>query len=199
MEICTKHLYLFKSLSQNSGLAATVTRGCVGIWDINTGKLIQQLADNLLGAIVTQALITPDGKYVVCSESGNLLIWNRILCRVIFKQQQPGIQQLMLLDEATKCLTVSKQEDINVETQQNIDAKAIVRSIPDGKTIYLFDYQIRYATGMEFKDLVVTADGLNLIALASDKGHREALQIFNATNGQYVTKIVLKQSGMKVI
>jgi len=179
-------------------LAATVTRGCVGIWDINTGRLIQQLADNLLGAIVTQALITPDGKYIVCSESGNLLIWNRILCRVIFKQQQPGIQQIMLLDEATKCLTVSKQEEINVETQQNIDATAIVRSIPDGKTIYLFDYQVRNATGMEFKDLVVTADGLNLIALASDKGHREALHIFNASNGEYVTKIVLKQSGMKV-
>lgn len=185
-------------MSQNSGLAATVTRGCVGIWDINTGRLIQQLADNLLGAIVTHALITPDGKYIVCSESGNLLIWNRILCRVIFKQQQPGIQQIMLLDESTKCLTVSKQEDINVETQPNIDATAIVRSIPDGKTIYLFDYQIRNATGMEFKDLVVTADGLNLIALASDKGHREALHIFNATDGQFVTKIVLKQSGMKV-
>jgi len=178
-------------------LAATVTRGCVGIWDINTGRLIQQLADNLLGAIVTQALITPDGKYIVCSESGNLLIWNRILCRVIFKQQQPGIQQIMLLDEATKCLTVSKQEEINVESQQNIDATAIVRSIPDGKTIYLFDYQVRNVTGMEFKDLVVTADGLNLIALASDKGHREALHIFNATNGEFVTKIVLKQSGMK--
>jgi len=180
-------------------LAATVTRGCVGIWDINTGRLIQQLANNLLGAIVTHALITPDGKYVVCSESGNLLIWNRILCRVIFKQQQPGIQQIMFLDEATKCLTVSKQEKINIEAQPNIDATAIVRSIPDGKIIYLFDYQIRNATGLEFKDLVVTADGHNLIALASDKGHREALHIYNTIDGQYVTKIVLKQSGMKVI
>jgi len=186
-------------LSQNSGLAATITRGCVGIWDINTGRLIQQLADNLLGAIVTHALITPDGKYVVCSESGNLLIWNRILCRVIFKQQQPGIQQIMFLDEATKCLTVSKQEEVNAEVQPNIDATAVVRSIPDGKIIYSFDYQIRNATGLEFKNLVVTADGHNLIALANDKGHREALHIFNAIDGQYITKIVLKQSGMKVI
>lgn len=186
-------------MSQNSGLAATITRGCVGIWDINTGRLIQQLADNLLGAIVTHALITPDGKYVVCSESGNLLIWNRILCRVIFKQQQPGIQQIMFLDEATKCLTVSKQEEVNAEVQPNIDATAVVRSIPDGKIIYSFDYQIRNATGLEFKNLVVTADGHNLIALANDKGHREALHIFNAIDGQYITKIVLKQSGMKVI
>lgn len=177
-----------------------MTRGCVGIWDINTGRLIQQLADNLLGAIVTHALITPDGKYVVCSESGNVLIWNRILCRVVFKQQQPGIQQIMFLDDATKCLVVSKKEEVcnNVEAQQNVDATAIVRSVPDGRIIYQFDYQMRNATGMEFKDLVVTADGLNIIALASDKGHREALHIFNAANGQYVTKIVLKQSGMKV-
>uniref|UniRef100_A0A2H8TJ14 Guanine nucleotide-binding protein subunit beta-like protein n=3 Tax=Melanaphis sacchari TaxID=742174 RepID=A0A2H8TJ14_9HEMI len=200
VHVIDRHELQIDSISlSHSGLAATVTRGCVGIWDINTGRLIQQLADNLLGAIVTQALITPDGKYIVCSESGNLLIWNRILCRVIFKQQQPGIQQIMLLDEATKCLTVSKQEEINVETQQNIDATAIVRSIPDGKCIYSFDYQVRNVTGMEFKELVVTADGLNLIALASDKGHREALHIFNASNGEYVTKIVLKQSGMKDI
>ncbi|XP_026816728.1 NACHT and WD repeat domain-containing protein 2 isoform X2 [Rhopalosiphum maidis] len=200
VHVIDRHELQIDSISlSHSGLAATVTRGCVGIWDINTGRLIQQLADNLLGAIVTQALITPDGKYIVCSESGNLLIWNRILCRVIFKQQQPGIQQIMLLDEATKCLTVSKQEEINVETQQNIDATAVVRSIPDGKTIYSFDYQVRNVTGMEFKELVVTSDGLNLIALASDKGHREALHIFNASNGEYVTKIVLKQSGMKDI
>ncbi|KAE9539917.1 hypothetical protein AGLY_005169 [Aphis glycines] len=200
VHVIDRHELQIDSISlSHSGLAATVTRGCVGIWDINTGRLIQQLADNLLGAIVTQALITPDGKYIVCSESGNLLIWNRILCRVIFKQQQPGIQQIMLLDDATKCLTVSKQEEINLETQQNIDATAIVRSIPDGKTIYLFDYQVRNVTGMEFKELVVTADGLNLIALASDKGHREALHIFNASNGEYVTKIVLKQSGMKLL
>lgn len=185
-------------MSQNSGLAATVTRGCVGIWDINTGRLVQQLADNLLGAIVTHALITPDGKYVVCSESGNVLIWNRVLCRVTFKQQQPGVQQIMFLDEATRCLAVSKREDASAEVQPNVDATAVVRSVPDGRTVYRFSYQTRNATGIEFKELVVTADGLNLIALASDKGHREALHVFNATNGEYVTKIVLKQAGMKV-
>lgn len=179
-------------------MAATVTRSCVGIWDINTGKLEQQLADNLLGAIVTHALITPNGRYIVCSESGNIIIWNRLLCQVIFKQPEPGVQQIMFLDEATKFLTVSKEEDINIETQQVIDAKVVVRSIPDGQTIYTFDYQIRNVTGVEFKNIVVTADGSNLIALVNDKGHREALHVYNASDGQFVNKIVLRQSGMKV-
>lgn len=55
---------LFVSISQATGAAITVTRGCVGVWDLQVGRLIAQLADSPLGAIVTHALITPDGKYV---------------------------------------------------------------------------------------------------------------------------------------
>ncbi|XP_050546334.1 NACHT and WD repeat domain-containing protein 2 isoform X3 [Daktulosphaira vitifoliae] len=187
------------SLSQSSRLAATVTRGCVGIWDINTGKLEQQLADNLLGAIVTHALITPNGRYIICSESGNVIIWNRLLCQVIFKQQEPRIQQIMFLDEATKFLIVSRKEDANVETQQTIDAKVVVRSIPDGQTLYSFVYQMRNVTGVEFKKIVVTADGSNLIVLVNDKGHRDTLHVYNASDGQFINKIILRQSGMKDI
>lgn len=58
-------IFIFnRSISQSAGIAVTVTRGCVGVWDILVGRLISQLADSPLGAIVTHALITPDGKYV---------------------------------------------------------------------------------------------------------------------------------------
>jgi WD40 repeat protein len=50
------------SLCQSAGLAITVTRGCVGIWDIHIGRLIARLADSPLGAIVTHAAITKDSK-----------------------------------------------------------------------------------------------------------------------------------------
>jgi hypothetical protein len=43
-------------------MAVTVTRGCVGVWDLKSGKLISKLADSPLGAIVTYASITHDGK-----------------------------------------------------------------------------------------------------------------------------------------
>ena len=53
------------SLCQSAGLAITVTRGCVGVWDMQIGRLIARLADSPLGAIVTHAAITADGKWVV--------------------------------------------------------------------------------------------------------------------------------------
>lgn len=54
--------YSFTSLSDNLSLAVTATRNCVGVWDLKIGKLIAKLADSPLGAIVTHALITQDGK-----------------------------------------------------------------------------------------------------------------------------------------
>lgn len=50
------------SLCQSAGLAITVTRGCVGVWDMRIGRLTARLADSPLGAIVTQAAITADSK-----------------------------------------------------------------------------------------------------------------------------------------
>jgi len=53
---------MFVSVSQEAGVAVTVTRGCVGVWDIELGHLVARLADSPLGAIVTHALITPEGR-----------------------------------------------------------------------------------------------------------------------------------------
>lgn len=70
------------SLSNDLCLAVTVTRNCVGVWDLRLGKLKARLADSPLGAIVTHALITSDGRYIVSAESGHLLIWNRLTQQV---------------------------------------------------------------------------------------------------------------------
>lgn len=64
-------LILFRSLSTDLSLAVTVTRGCVGVWDLRIGKIITKLADSPLGAIVTHALITPDGRYSIKLNSFN--------------------------------------------------------------------------------------------------------------------------------
>lgn len=64
------------SLSGDDSLAVTVTRSSVGVWSVATGKLWSKLVDSPVGAIVTHAVITADGRYVISSESGNLLVWN---------------------------------------------------------------------------------------------------------------------------
>lgn len=88
-------------------MGVTVTRSCVGVWDTRSGRLLAKLADSPLGAIVTHAEITPDGRFIISSETGKFLIWNRISEQVIYRDDQLGIQQITLMDYGYKVLTVS--------------------------------------------------------------------------------------------
>ena len=47
-------------------------------------------------------------RYIVSTESGNVLIWNVRAEAVVFKTEQKNVQQLLLLDDDTKFVTVSK-------------------------------------------------------------------------------------------
>ena len=74
------------SLSTKAGIAITVTRGCIGVWNLLTGKLTSKLADSALGAIVTFAKVTTSGTYIIAAESGYLLYWDVAKKEVIYKE-----------------------------------------------------------------------------------------------------------------
>lgn len=86
----------YTSLARDKRLAVTVTRSCWGLWDTSTGRLLAQLAEAPLGAIVTHAKITPSGEYVVTAESGNILVWD--------------------LSEQKVCVHYSKQKPLRILT-----------------------------------------------------------------------------------
>lgn len=94
-----------------------------------------KLADSPLGAIVTHAEITPDSRHIISSETGKLLIWNRLTEQVLFKDDQPGIQQINLLDNGEKFLTISCP-NINLALASNsnedmlMKTTGIIRHIP---------------------------------------------------------------------
>ncbi|XP_068248399.1 NACHT and WD repeat domain-containing protein 2 [Palaemon carinicauda] len=175
------------SLAPNGALAVTVTRNCVGIWNLKLGKLVSKLADSPLGAIVTHAGITNDGRYIISTESGNLLIWNVRAQAAVFKAEQKNVQQLLLLDDDTKCVTVSK---VALNTGE-LSCVLVTRSIPDGAKVYEFDYPIR-----TFRNVAVSADGLFLVIPAAE-GIKDALIIYHAKTGTLVHKIPLKYPGYK--
>jgi WD40 repeat protein len=169
------------SLSHDGETASTVTRSCVGVWELKTGRLLSKLADSPLGAIVTHAEITPNGKYIVSSETGKLIIWNRVTEQVLYKDDQPGIQQITLLEEGEKVLTVSCKE-FNLANQlgneeQKLTAKAIVRSIPDGDLMYKFEFVIKSLPGIPIRLPVVSADGQYIICTSIDKNGKDALAV----------------------
>ncbi|XP_037797036.1 NACHT and WD repeat domain-containing protein 2-like [Penaeus monodon] len=178
---------LHSSLAVTLPLAVTVTRNCVGIWNLKLGKLVSKLADSPLGAIVTHAKITHNSRYIVSTESGNVLFWMVRAEAVVFKAEQKNVQQLMLLDDDTKCVTVSKISEGTGEPSCFL----VTRSIPDGAKVYEFDYPIRV-----FKSIAVTADGLFLVIPSID-GMKDALLIYHAKTGTLVHKMPLKYPSFK--
>ncbi|XP_065084724.1 NACHT and WD repeat domain-containing protein 2 [Ochlerotatus camptorhynchus] len=193
------------SLSENGELAVTVTRCCVGVWEIRTGRLLSKLADSPLGAIVTHAEITPDGRYIVSSETGKILIWNRVTEQVLSRDSQPGIQQLNFLDNGEKFLAVSCPNATSASASmtggddQKLMAQVKIRSIPDGQTIFNFEYPVRLVPGLPFRCAVVTADGQHIVCTSVDKNNKDSVWVYNATNGTHEHKISLKGCNIKEV
>ncbi|XP_060534320.1 NACHT and WD repeat domain-containing protein 2 [Cylas formicarius] len=185
------------SLSDNLSLAVTVTRNCVGVWDLTVGKLVAKLADSPLGAIVTHAIITPDGKYIISAETGNVLIWLRLTQRVIFKEEQPGVKQLSLMEGGGKILSISKPSNPPGTDFVRTVATACVREVPGGDTVYTFEYPVRSITGVPFRPAVVTCDNQHLVVSGADKTNRDCVLVYNAQTGNLVNRIPLKMCGIK--
>lgn len=200
------------SLSRETDFAVTVTRGCVGVWDIRQGRLLSKLADSPLGAIVTHAEVTSDGKYIISSETGKVLIWNRVSEQVIYRDDQPGIQQITFMENNEKVLIVSCA-NINASAAQQaegdgtaaggsvpnkLNALATVRPIPDGQVLFSFEFPVRTIPGIPFRCAVITADGAHIVVVSVDKGNKDCVSVYSATNGSHIQKITLKGCNIKV-
>lgn len=185
----------------DTGLAVTVTRSCVGVWEIRSGHILSKLADSHLGAIVTHAEITPDGKYIVSSETGKLLIWNRVSEQVLFRDDQPGIQQVKFWEGGDKVLTISCA-NINRKTEDaecgDLIALARVRCVPDGTLHCAFEYPFKMIPGIPFRNAIVTSDNSHIVVVTIDKANKDSISVFNAS-GNHVHKIALRGYNIKVI
>lgn len=181
-------------------MAVTVTRSCVGIWETRSGKLLSKLADSHLGAIVTHAEITPDGKFIVSSETGKLLIWNRVTEQVLFRDDQPGIQQVKFLDGGDKVLSIScanvnrKSEDAECA---DLIAVARVRNLPEGTLQCAFEYPFKMIPGIPFRNAIITPDNSHIAVVSVDKLNKDSISVFN-TSGNHVHKIALRGYNIKV-
>ncbi|CAK1595571.1 unnamed protein product [Parnassius mnemosyne] len=181
------------SLAKDKQLAVTVTRSCWGLWDTSTGRLLAQLADAPLGAIVTHAVITPAGDSVITAESGNVVIWDIAEKQVVFKEEQKGVKQVLLLEDGAKFITISMQ--VPIDNNDNLAMAVIIaRTIPDGEKIYTAEYELR---GTGYRAAVVSADEHHVVAPGVDKSSRDCLHVFHARTGARLHRIPVKNSGIK--
>ncbi|GIY01134.1 NACHT and WD repeat domain-containing protein 2 [Caerostris darwini] len=146
-------------LSGDDELAVTVTRSSVGVWSVSTGKLWSKLVDSPVGAIVTHAVITTDSRYVISSESGNLLVWNIKKGCVTFREKHPHIKQLLLGLE-DKIIVV-----ITSETEK--ESKCTVRQIPSGNFAYDFSFPCEVVS-----PAVITLNNLYLCLMSMEPNQK---------------------------
>ncbi|PRD35569.1 UNVERIFIED_CONTAM: NACHT and WD repeat domain-containing protein 2 [Trichonephila clavipes] len=183
-------------LSGDDELAVTVTRSSVGVWSVSSGKLWSKLVDSPVGAIVTHAVITADSRYVISSESGNLLVWNiKKVCIVkkdvlhcfeydLFiegcvtrREKHPHIRQLLLgLDDKIIVVVTSEAEK---------ESKCIVRHLPSGDIAYDFNFSCDVPT-----PAVITMNNLYL-CLMSMEMNQKIILVHNCKKGTFMFKIPL--------
>jgi hypothetical protein len=78
-------------------------------------------------------------RYIVSAESGNILIWNRLTEQVLFKEEQPGVKQITLLDDGQRFMAISRRPDNGADLTR-INATIVTRTIP-GKLLQQFFIQ----------------------------------------------------------
>lgn len=67
------------------------------------------------------------------TESGNVLVWNRITEQVLFKEEQTNVKQLTLIESSSKFLAVSRPNNPAGVENVRTTATLIMRNIPGKK------------------------------------------------------------------
>ena len=173
------------SLSTSAGIAVTVTRNCIGVWDLLKGTLKTKLADSPLGAIITHALVSSNGKNVLAIESGFVIHWDLETEKVIHKCEQDDVKQLFFYDQEQKSLVVSTKG-------AGLNAKVIckARAFPDGTNQFEFEFPYKH-----FKEIALTSDSRFFVGFGVEKS-KETFFVYKTTNGDLSHKFLVKYPSM---
>ena len=166
------------SLCVAANTAVTVTRGCIGVWNLLTGKLNSRLADSAYGAIVSHAVVTSNGDLIVAAECGYVIYWDAKDRKVLFKQEQRNILQVMLYAKESTTMVVSRMMPENI-------ANCIARDIPEGEVMFEFEFAFK-----QFKNVVLTADSQFFVCYGFEKS-KDMLSLYCAASGILYQKFTI--------
>jgi WD40 repeat protein len=176
------------SISTSAQTAVVVTRSCIGIWDFMTGKLKYKLANSVLGAIITHALVNEAGSHIVAAESGDLLYWNMATRKVVHQERQENIQQIFFYKGQSRCVVVSKNG-----TKGSQCGLCVSRSVPEGAKHWEFEFPF-----VTFIKVVMTSDEHHLVCYDADK-LKPNLYIHSIKTGALVHKMMVRYTGFKEV
>ncbi|CAI2355495.1 unnamed protein product [Caenorhabditis sp. 36 PRJEB53466] len=143
----------------NPTLAAVQTRKNIGIWDVKSHRYIASLVANVHGAVVSDSMLSADGRTAIAVESDNLLLWDLRTQSVIQSVHAPNVFQIFymnkesLIEQKVGRLTIYNASDFSIH--------------------YNFEYPCR-----TFKECAVLKDGTTGVAVTLFKGH-DSLLVFD--------------------
>ena len=125
-------------------------------------QIKQKIAESRLGAVVTLAHLTKDGRYLIMVESGNLCIWDLPNLTMLSKQFMPvQIVQVILYDGDSKFLLVMKQKS-DSQSQQCLCVQS--RTIRTETKNYEFQCPV-----LRMKPVCLTYEEAYIVTLAWEK------------------------------
>ena len=172
-------------LASEVPLCVTTSRNCVGVWNLENGKLLKTFGTTTSTSVITEAVITNDGKYVCAAETSNIVIWDVSNDAAIKTLPMRETQKLISNEFDTRLIAIAKQ---------GIGKGACAcYSLPEGDQIYRFEYGLK-----DYKNGVVTCDGSFLAIPGTDKSG-DILGVYHAKTGTHLYNLQLKYSNYKPI
>ncbi|TMW50163.1 hypothetical protein DOY81_004788, partial [Sarcophaga bullata] len=97
------------------------------------------------------------------------------------------------------CPNINQKDIRELEDVNRLVAITIVRAVPEGSTLFRFEFPIRMIPGLPFRQAVISSDGTYIIVCSVDKANKDCLAVYNATNGTFISKVLLKACSIKEI
>ena len=98
------------TFSAEMGVAAVVTRSCVGLWDLMTGRLKKTLAHSTIGAIVTHAVVSQNGNFLLSVESDHILVWDLRTDKLVIRKKFVQVKDLRIVPKCEQVVVTIEQE-----------------------------------------------------------------------------------------
>ncbi|XP_060597437.1 NACHT and WD repeat domain-containing protein 2-like [Ruditapes philippinarum] len=166
-------------------ICVTTSRNCVGVWNLENGKLLKTFGTTASTSVITEAVITGDGNYVCASETANIVMWDVSKDAAVKVKTLPQIdtQKLIRNEFDTRIIAIGKLGDTK--------GSVVCYSLPEGDQIYKFEYGLRV-----FKNGIITCDGSFLALPAVDKSG-DVIGVYHAKTGTHFYNFQLKYATYK--
>ncbi|ESO82088.1 hypothetical protein LOTGIDRAFT_135306 [Lottia gigantea] len=167
-------------LASKADLCVSTTRNMVAVWSLLTGRLEKTYTCHSRGAVITYAVITQDGKFVISVESGIAVLWELSRDTALTSFPVGDVQHVLKMDDDKKILTFSKPPSGK--------GTCVCFEIPSVGVLYKFEYNVK-----KFRPPVLSQDEVHLVVPASDKSG-DVVGVYNALTGTLVYNLQLKYS-----